>query len=153
MLRLTSGSVMSRLGTGFGARGLLGRADQFLSRELKSVRTADVALSSFAFGVLQGKFKAQGGLTLLGLPVDLLAGATFHVMGLFDFARGYSHHLHAFGDGALASFFTTTGYRVGERWAQGGSLMHGLSGMFGDKEPAGGSTIADKELASLVKAG
>jgi hypothetical protein len=153
MLRLTSGSVMSRLGGGFGARGLLGSADRFLSRELKSVRTADVALSSFAFGVIQGRFKSQGGLTLLGLPVDLLAGATFHVMGLFDFSRPYAHHLHAFGDGALASFFTTTGYRVGERWSQGGSLMHGLSGMFGDaKEPAGGSAIADKELASLVRA-
>jgi len=154
MLRLTSGSIMSRMGSGgFGARGLLSRADQFLSKELKSVRTADVSLSSFAFGVVQGRFKAQGGLTLLGLPVDLLAGATFHVMGLFDFARPYAHHLHAFGDGALASFFTTTGYRVGERVAQGGSLMHGLAGMFGDKETAGGSTIADKELANLVRAG
>ncbi len=154
MLRLTSGNVMSQLGGGFGARGLLGRADRYLTRELKSVRSADVSVSSFAFGLLQGKFKSQGGLTFFALPVDLLAGATFHVMALFDFARPYAHHLHAFGDGALASFFTTTGYRVGERWASGGSLMHGLSGMFGDtKEPAGGAAIADQELASLVRAG
>jgi hypothetical protein len=150
---LTSRNVMSRLGGGFGARGLLSRADSHLRRELKSVRTADVALSSFAFGVLQGRFKAQGGLTLF-LPVDLMAGAAFHAMALFDFAKPYAHHLHAFGDGALASFFTTTGYRVGENWARGGSLVHGISGMFGDvgKEPAGGGSIADKELASLVRA-
>ena len=145
---------MSRLGGGgFGARGLLGRADHYLTKEMKSVRTSEIALSAFSFGLLQGKFKAQGGLTVFNLPVDLLAGATFHVLGLFDFARGYSHHLHAFGDGALASFFTTMGYRVGERAAAGGSLMHGLAGMFGDAEPAGGSAIADKELSNLVRAG
>ena len=151
---LTSRNIMSRMGGGFGARGLLGRADSHLRRELKSVRTADVAVSSFAFGVLQGRFKHVGGLTLM-LPIDLLAGAAFHAMALFDFAKPYAHHLHAFGDGALASFMTTTGYRVGERWADGGSLVKGLSGMFGDvgKEPAGGSTIADQELSSLVRAG
>ena len=77
-----------------------------------------------------------------------------HILGLFPFAKPYAHHLHAFGDGALASFFTTTGYRVGERWARGGGLRAGLSGIFGDDKPvAGGASIADKELASLVKGG
>ena len=155
MLRLSSGSVMSRFG-GYreGARGLLRRADSVLSKELKTVRASEIALSSFTFGVLQGKFKASGGLTAFGLPVDLLAGAGFHILGLFGFAKPYAHHLHAFGDGALASFFTTTGYRVGERWASGGGLIKAVSsGMFGDaKAPAGGSSIADKELASLVRA-
>jgi len=148
--RLTSAGALSH---GFGARGLLGHADHYLSREIKLVRSSEVSISAFTFGLLQGRFKKDGGLTLI-LPIDLMAGAAFHLVGLFGFAKPYAHHLHALGDGALASFFTTTGYRVGERWAQGGSLMHGLSGMFGDKtEPAGGSTIADKELANLVKAG
>lgn len=157
MLRLTSASLANRYGGGFGgaARAVLRRADSVLSRELKSVRSAEISFSSFTFGVLQGRFKAQGGLTVFALPVDLLSGAAFHILGLLPFARGYSQHLHAFGDGALASFFTTTGYRVGERWAQGGSLIKGMSGMFGDsgKEPAGGASIADKELAGLVRAG
>jgi hypothetical protein len=157
MLRLTSHGIMSRLGGGGGlsARGLLGRADSFLSKELRVVRTSEIALSSFTFGALQGRFKAQGGLTVFALPVDLLAGATCHVLGLFGFARPYAHHLHAVGDGALASFFTTTGYRVGERMAAGGGLMKGLAGMFGDvgaaSEPAGGAAIADKELLNLVR--
>ena len=71
MLRLSSGSVMSRFG-GYreGARGLLRRADSVLSKELKTVRASEIALSSFTFGVLQGKFKASGGLTAFGLPVD-----------------------------------------------------------------------------------
>ena len=158
MLRLTSSGIMSRLGGGgLSARGLLHRADGLLTRELRSVRSSEIALSAFTFGALQGRFKAQGGLTVFALPVDLLAGATFHVLGLLGFAKHYSHHLHAFGDGALASFFTTTGYRVGERMASGAGLVRSMGGMFGDvgaaREPAGGSTIADQELANLVQAG
>jgi len=152
MLRLSSHGIMSRLGAGGSARGLLSSADRLLSKEIQAVRSSEIALSAFSFGLLQGRFKAQGGLTVFALPVDLLAGATFHVLGLFS--RHYSHHLHAVGDGALASFFTTTGYRVGERWASGGSLIRGMAGMFGDvgKEPAGGSSIADQELENLVRA-
>jgi hypothetical protein len=148
MLRLPSMSFPH-----MGARGLLRGADRFLSKELKSVRSATVSLSAFTFGLIQGKFKPQGGLTLMGLPVDLLAGAACHAFGMFS--RNYSQHLHAVGDGALASFFTTTGYRVGERWGAGGSLMRGLTGMFGDvgAEPAGGGTLADQQLSNMVRAG
>jgi hypothetical protein len=108
-------------------------------------------MAAFVFGTLQGKFKERGGLTLL-LPVDLVAGATFHIFALFS--HDYASHLQALGDGALASFFCTTGYRVGERWGRTGSLRSGLSGVFGDSEKlvAGGASIADKELASLVRA-
>lgn len=154
-LMLTRDGMMSRLGHRFGgARGLLHHTDSALRRELKSVRSSEIALSSFTFGVLQGRFKGKGGLTFFALPVDLLAGATFHILGLFGFARPYAHHLHAFGDGAIASAFTTMGYRVGERWAAGGSLKAGMTGIFGDSAPvAGGATLADQELANLVKAG
>jgi hypothetical protein len=154
MLRLTSGNVMSRFG-GYGssARGMLRTADKALQRELKTVRSAEISLSAFTFGVLQGRFNSKGGLTALGMPVDLLAGGVFHILGLFQFAKPYAHHLHAVGDGALAAFFSTTGYKVGTRWESGGSLIKGMSGMFGDSKPvAGGSSIADKELASLVRA-
>lgn len=151
--QLTSSGIMSGIGPRHYARGLLRRADGLLSRELKSVRSSEIALSAFGFGLLQGRFKDRGGLTLLGLPVDLLAGATFHLVGLFGFHQ-QAHHLRAFGDGALASFFTTTGYRVGERAAASGSIMKGLSGMFGDvgHAPTGGGSISDKELDSLVRA-
>lgn len=153
MLNITSGSLM-RHPFG-GARSLLSRSDSFLSKQLTTgVRTGELALSAFSFGVLQGRFKKQGGLTL-GLPVDLMAAGAFHVLALFPFASKYASHLRAFGDGALASFVTTTGYRIGERWEQGGGLIRAVSsGMFGDaKEPAGGAAIADKELAGLVRAG
>lgn len=138
----------------FGARGFLSGADRYLSRELKSVRACEVAGSAFACGLLQGRFKAQGGLTIFGLPVDLLAGIGLHAVGLVS--RKSSHHLHAFADGALASFATTTGYRVGERVAGGASLMRGLTGVFGDSsgaEPAGGATLAEQQLSNMVRAG
>lgn len=154
-LMLTRSSVMDRLG-GYrsGARGLLRGADAGLRKEVRLVRTAETVLSSFTFGVLQGKWKDKGGLVAFGLPVDLLAGAAFHVLGLLPFSRPYVHHLAALGDGALASFFTTTGYRVGERWGKGGSLTSGIAGLFGDsaaKPVTGGSSIADTELRNLVR--
>jgi hypothetical protein len=148
-LLLSRSGIMGRIGSYRDtARGLI-------RREMRSVRTSEISLSSFTFGVLQGRFKDKGGLTLFALPVDLLAGAAFHVAGMLPFASGYSHHLHAFGDGALASFFTTTGYRVGERWGRGGSLRSGLSGIFGDAEKpvSGGATMADEQLNNLVRAG
>lgn len=154
-LMLTRDSVMRTMG-GYqqGARNLMRSADASLRKDLKLVRTGEIVLSSFTFGALQGKFKDKGGLVAFGLPVDLLAGAAFHVLGLLPFAKPYSHHLANIGDGALASFFTTTGYRVGERWQKGGSLTSGIAGLFGDSASApvtGGSSIADKELSSLVR--
>ena len=139
---------LSHHGSGFGST-----ARSLIRKEMRAVRTSEIALSTFTFGVLQGKFRDRGGLTLFALPVDLLAGAAFHVAGLLPVASEYSHHLHAFGDGALASFFTTMGYRVGERWGRGGSLKAGLSGIFGDAEKpvSGGSTVADSALANLVR--
>jgi hypothetical protein len=139
-----------------GARSVLHRADSALRKDFRLARTGEVALSSFAFGVIQGRAKDKGGAVRFGLPVDLLAGAAFHVLAILPFSRNYGHHLAALGDGALASFFTTTGYRVGERWSKSGSFGTGIQGMFGDaaaKPISGGSTIADKELASLVRAG
>lgn len=151
-LMLTRGGVMSRWG---GSSGLAHRLDVGLHREMKSVTACEISIASFGFGVIQGRFKKSGGLTL-GLPVDLVAGVALHAIPmLFGFARPMAHHYHAVANGALASFFTTTGYRVGERWGSGGKLWPNLmAGIFGDEKPvAGGASIADQELASLVKAG
>jgi len=128
--QLTSHGIMSGGDPLHYARGLLRRSDAHL---------------------WQGMHKAQGGHTIAYLPTDLVAGIGLHVAGLFS--GKYGHHLHAFADGALASFATTAGYRVGER-AKDGGFMKGLSGMFGDvgAAPTGGASISDKELDSLVRA-
>lgn len=148
--------ALTRPYSGSYADGLLSRADRTIREHLPAaIATGEAVASSFVFGVIQGKYKNQGGLTLF-LPVDLMAGLLCHTMALFDFAKPYKDHLRAVGTGALASFACTTGYRVGERAAASGSLFKGLSGMFGDdsgKEPAGGGTMADKQLDELVRAG
>lgn len=155
-LMLTRQGVFSRMhGFRHGARGLMHGADSALRSDNRFMRTGGVSLSSFAFGVLQGKYKDRGGAVAWGLPVDLLAGAAFHVIGVLPFAKAYSNLFSAAGDGAFASFFTTTGYRVGERWSKGGSFTSGIAGMFGDSAAVpvtGGSSIADRELSSLVRA-
>jgi hypothetical protein len=118
------------------------------------MRTGAVSLSAFTFGVIQGKYQKQGGLVLGGLPVDLLSGAALHVAALFGFARDYSSLLHALGDGALATFLATTGYRVGERWGAGTKFLSAVSGAFVGEDAApvsGGSSVADEELRRLAR--
>jgi hypothetical protein len=118
------------------------------------VRSGAIALSAFSFGVIQGKFQKQGGAVLWGLPIDGLAGAVFHAAALFGFARNHASLLHALGDGALATFLATTGYRVGERWSSGtkGFLPSALGAFVGEDKPvSGGSSIADDELKNLVR--
>ena len=130
-------------------------ASAALRNELSpAMRSGAIALSSFSFGVIQGKFQKQGGLTLAGLPVDMLSGAAFHVVALFGFARNYAPLLHALGDGALATFLATTGYRVGERWSSGskGFLPAMMGAFVGEEKPvSGGSSIADEELRKLAR--
>ena len=62
-LMLTRDSIMSRMG-GYraGARGLLRSADAYARRDLRVTRSAEVSLSAFTFGVLQGRWKDKGGL-------------------------------------------------------------------------------------------
>jgi hypothetical protein len=162
-LQLTRDNVLARFG-GYrsGATSLIHGASAMLKHELHpAVRTGAISLSAFTFGVIQGKYQPDGGCTLAGLPVDMLSGLVFHTVSLFGFARNYSSLLHAFGDGALATFLATTGYRVGERWGKGKqgflpAMYHSFKGekaglMGEDKPVSGGSSIADNELKNLVR--
>lgn len=155
-LMLTKDNVISRFG-GYrgGAHSLIHGASSMIRGELSApVRSGAIALSAFSFGVIQGKFQKQGGAVLWGLPIDGLAGAVFHAAALFGFARNHASLLHAFGDGALATFLATTGYRVGERWGSGtkGFLPSVLGAFVGEDKPvSGGSSIADDELKNLVR--
>jgi hypothetical protein len=155
-LMLTRDNVLARFGSHRGgATSLIRSASAALRHELHpAMRTGAVTLSAFTFGVIQGKYQKQGGLVLGGLPVDLLSGATLHVVALFGFARDYSSLLHALGDGALATFLATTGYRVGERWGSGTKFLSAVSGAFvgeDDKPVSGGSSVADEELRRLAR--
>jgi len=155
-LQLTRDNVLARYGSRpFGASSLIHNASSMLRHELNpAVRTGAISLSAFTMGVIQGKYQKQGGLTVAGLPVDLLSGAALHLAALFNFARSYSPLLHALGDGSLATFLATTGYRVGERWGSGarGFLPAMMGAFVGEEKPvSGGSSLADEELRKLAR--
>jgi hypothetical protein len=131
------------------AKSALAKADQAVDA---LVRTSEVSLAAFGFGVLRGRFADQGGVTLLGVPVDLLSGVGFHILGLAGVGGAKAHHLHAFGDGALAAYFASLGTRVGVGWAKGGGA--GISGLLDAAAGrTGGASLADEELARMVRAG
>jgi len=133
------------------------------------LNTAEVSAASFIFGLAQGKF---GGIEIVGVPIDAIAGIALHVVGFTGVGgRANSRHFHAFADGALASFFNNMGRGVGytvqteadrKRIAEsaakrkrqyvtlpGGQYTFG-NGMYGE---TGGAALADEELARMVAAG
>jgi len=79
------------------------------------VQTLEVGAMAFGMGMVNGRWQ---GAELVGLPVDLMTGLALHAMGLFSESEENALHLHNFGDGATASFFTTLGVGVGKRWRE-----------------------------------
>jgi hypothetical protein len=153
-LSLTRHGIMSSIGGYRGAASsMVHGAGSMLRREFQLVSTAEIALSSFTFGVIQGRYQKSGGAVFFGLPVDLLSGAAFHLLAMLGVARPYKHHLQALGTGAIATYLSITGYRVGERWGAGGKFLSAVQGAFvGEDAPvSGGSSVADEELKKLVQ--
>lgn len=75
----------------------------------KTVETLEIGAVAFGLGVVQGRFQ---GVELLGLPVDLIAALGAHGLALAGVAP---RHLHAVGDGALASYAVTLGAGIGAK--------------------------------------
>ena len=124
------------------------------------VRTAEVGAAAFALGVVNGKFN---GIKIVGIPVDLLSGVALHTLGFMGVGGKNAEHLHAFGDGAIASFAVTMGREFGYRWQVGGGakLPSGMQGAQSEivgstvqgARVTGGAGVADAELERMVRAG
>jgi hypothetical protein len=130
------------------AKAALARADEAVSTV---ITTTEVGASSFLFGLVQGKFE---GISLIGVPIDLLSGLALHIAAFAGLGGANAHHLHAFGDGALASYLNGLGRQVGKsiqtpddkaRAARDRATRSG-----GD---TGGASLADEELARMVRGG
>lgn len=65
--------------------------------------------SALGFGYINGRY---GGVEVLGMPVDALAGGTLMLAG-FLFNDEMSPHLFALGTGGLCSFSTSFGQGAG----------------------------------------
>lgn len=131
------------------ARQALAKADQAVETV---ITTSEVSAASFLFGLAQGKF---GAIKLVGVPIELLAGLGLHVLAFAGIGGRSSHHLHAFGDGALASFFGGLGRQVGHTLQTDADrariAAHGVGGNI-DSGVTGGGSLADEELARMVAA-
>lgn len=146
------------------AKGIIEKSKQTMDTV---VTTTEVSAASFLFGLAQGKF---GGIQIVGVPVDLLAGIGLHIMAFSGVGgKKNEQHLHAFADGALASFFNHLGRDVGyaiqsdddrKRIAEASAkrkkpyaTLPGGQYSFGVSGESGGASLADEELARMVAAG
>jgi len=130
------------------ARATVARADQAVATV---ITTSEVAAASFLFGLAQGKW---GGIALVGVPIDLLSGVGLHILGFAGIGGVNAHHLHAFGDGALASYMNGLGRSVGRSIQtpedKARIAKAGVSGEIGGL--SGGASLADEELARMARA-
>lgn len=135
------------------AKNALEKADSVVERV---VRTVEVGASAFGFGVVQGKY---GGVEVVGIPLELAAGAGLHLLAFAGIGGHMSDHLHHFGDGALACYAATTGRGVGVEWrkkaaqengAGKGELSAPKERLFGASSR--GTRISDEEMARVIDA-
>lgn len=118
------------------------------------VQTSQVGIAAFAVGAARGRF---GEITVIGVPVDLLAGVGLHVLGFVGGGR-YEEAAHNFGDGALAGYLTTLGASIGAKWnrpktSTDGEFLSGATAApaLGMGSPARGYGLSNQQiLASLA---
>lgn len=81
------------------------------------IRTAEVAGAAFAMGMMNGRSAQLHGKPpeIVGVPVDLALGVALNVVGHAKLVGKSSHHIHALGDGCLASYFVGLGFGTGRQ--------------------------------------
>lgn len=143
MATKVTGRDIARMKTRY--EGLMKRADGIRKKGESAVENlvsaAEVSGSAFALGLVQGRY---GPVSVVGVPLDLALGAGLHAAGFLGLAGKASGHLHAFADGALASFFFTLGRGTGAKWKAGSDQVRGddrltaedLEALTGKKEAA-----------------
>jgi hypothetical protein len=104
---------------------------------LQVVQTAEIGGSAFTHAMLEGYWN---GVEFLGIPLPLLTGTGFHLLGFFGIAP---EHMHNFGDGAYAQYAVTLGLGIGEE-------MRAKSG--GAASGALGRPLSDAALEQLAAA-
>ncbi len=103
------------------------------------VSAAEVGGASFSLGLIQGRY---GGVEIVGVPLDLGAAIVLHGLAFIGVGGKLSHHLHNFGDGALATYLATLGRGAGVEMRKKalGAAVTGVDG----------ARLTDQELAALA---
>jgi hypothetical protein len=124
------------------------------------VRSTEVGASALVLGVVMGKYGAKAE-TIAGIPTGLATAAVLHGMGLFGVGGDMASHLHAFGDGALATFASGFGKQIGAasaaglpageaiRRAMNPGTVTAQGALYGN---VAGQRLTDSELDALKKA-
>lgn len=74
------------------------------------VQTGEVVGTSFALGYVRGRFTE---VKVVGVPLELVIGATAHIGALFSGAK-YADDMQNIGDGALAAYIVAVGAKIGD---------------------------------------
>ena len=162
-LQITRQDAERLLRTAQNARASIKRAKEHANEAVERVvQTVEVGSTAFGFGIINGRFN---GVEVLGVPLDALTGFGLHALGFFGVAP---QHLHNFGDGAMASYLTTTGAGIGRAmavragaaapmqgkpagsagWIGTGQLPAG-SAVYG-QFPGGAPRLTDEQLAMMA---
>jgi len=108
------------------------------------VRTVEVGAAGFAVGLIKGKWGSS--ISVWGVPVELIAGVGLHALGYLGVAGKAQDHLHAFGDGALAVWFSGLGANVGAKI--GSPSVKGMGALPGE----GVDAPSDQDIARAAAA-
>lgn len=74
---------------------------------------ATAATTSFAFGVLQGRFAERGGLGILGFPAELATAVGCYAIAGAGLAGKHSRYVFKIGQGAACAYTATLGRGIG----------------------------------------
>lgn len=114
----------------------------------KIVRTAEVAGTAFAVGIMYGKTYDEAtqrtGIEVMGVPLELGGGLALNVLGYMGAAGKMSDHLGNIGDGMLAAFAVKEGTGIGDDWRKKSLAAGGGSGT---PATAKGSSLTPEEVA------
>jgi hypothetical protein len=119
------------------------------------IAALEVSASSFAFGFARGYFAKPGqDVAIMGIPIDLAGGLLGHVAALFGDLGHYKRDAHNMANGALASYTTTLGLKLGVEQAQkhppSGVLAQGYGGFTG--YVGAGGPVTDDDVSRMVLA-
>lgn len=106
------------------------------------LQTGEIALAAGGFAYANGRYGNLKGsnptpeIDVMGVPADVGAAVVLHGMGFAGALGKYKEHAHNLGDGALASYLTRVGLRLGA--AKRSAPVHASAGAFGQGNPYAG---------------
>jgi hypothetical protein len=137
------------------ASGRIKRLREQTNEKIENLVTAgETGAAAFAMGAIRGKW---GSISVTGVPIDLIGGLGLHALALLGFGGKATEHLHAVGNGVLASYLVIKGYEVGsgqtgvvKALTTPGTRALGAPSVRGDDDGAVGAKLSKQELEALA---